>query len=94
MYAALPQPPPAPQTLPRLPPLPLPSVFVHQVHTAVSGADGQDDQAGRWRVRGNEFSLTVDRRSKSRMLEDLRYVHQCRPLVGSLLALKVLQVFV
>ncbi|CAN0103410.1 unnamed protein product [Pylaiella littoralis] len=44
------------------------------VHTAVSGADGQDDQAGRWRVRGNEFSLTVDRRSKSRMLEDLRYV--------------------
>lgn len=44
------------------------------VHTAVGGADGQDDQAGRWRVQGNEFSLTVDRRSKSRMLEDLRYV--------------------
>lgn len=48
------------------------------VHTAVSGADtaeGQhDDKAGRWRVSGEEFSLTVDRGSKSRMLEDLRYV--------------------
>lgn len=47
------------------------------VHTAVSGEDNsgdQNDQAGRWRVTGNEFSLTVDRKSKSRMLEDLRYV--------------------
>lgn len=52
------------------------------VHTAVSGANnsnGQDDQVGRWRVKGTEFSLSVDRRSKSRMLEDLRCVfHQPR----------------
>lgn len=49
----------------------------HPVHTAVSGTDnssGQEDQVGRWRVKGTEFSLTVDRRSKSRMLEDLRCV--------------------
>lgn len=46
------------------------------VHMAVSGtgkATHQDDVAGRWRVKGDEFSLTVDRKSKSRMLEDLRY---------------------
>lgn len=45
------------------------------VHTAVSGtanAAVKEDNSGRWRVKGDEFSLTVDRRSKSRMLEDLR----------------------
>ncbi|CBJ26073.1 expressed unknown protein [Ectocarpus siliculosus] len=44
------------------------------VHTAVSGTDGKDDHAGRWRVRGNEFSLTVNRKSQSRFLDDLKYV--------------------
>lgn len=62
---------PAPPLL--APPCLSPFVSLQKVHTAVSGVGGQDDQAGRWRVRGNEFSLTVDRRSKSRMLEDLRY---------------------
>ena len=53
------------------------------VHMAVSGtgkATHEADVAGRWRVKGDEFSLTVDRKSKSRMLEDLRYDTYCKQL--------------